>query len=284
MPTNIGVLSSIPCEFSFRDFLESEISANVPLPATFTYKDDKKTAAGLNAALQQFNTGANAVDWIITLGGRIAYNQTVNATSAGINTKPFVSLVGADPYAEAPQPPPLFKGGVSLESYGHNKDRADYLINQKGFTANNSISLYQNQFSPLATAETAAWQALQALGHPQLLSNPIPAFTSAAPNPKDYANTVDGITTQAVIISPDPFFQKTKHRLVGALNDSGLYVCYPLYNYANASPSPAPGSSTLLGSTLEHAIKVLAVAASLAINGAPINRVVKEPPGKAKDL
>ena len=285
MPTSIGVLSSIPCSLSFRDFLEYEIRANVPLPATFAYRDDKNNPAGLNAALVELNGGgANPVagiNWIITLGGRIAYDSTVAATTAGINNRPFVSLLGTDPYSGAPAPPPLFRGGVSLESYGNNRARADYLINQKGFDANNSISLYRNQFSPLAVAERAAWQAI---GYPQLLANPVDAFTGGSPRAADYATTVNNITTQAVIISADPYFQKTKHKLVSALNDAGLYVCYPLHNYANASPPPAPGSATLLGSTLEHAIKVLAAVASLAINGVQMNRVIKEPAGRAKDL
>ena len=156
MPTNIGVLSSIPCGFSFRDFLESEIKANVPLPATFTYRDDKNNAAALDAALAELNGGGAkpvaGINWIITLGGRIAYDRTKAATNAGTNGKPFVSLVGTDPYADAAPPPALFRGGVSLESYGHNQTRADYLINQKGLS---SISLYQNQFSPLAAARNS---------------------------------------------------------------------------------------------------------------------------------
>jgi hypothetical protein len=276
---SIGVLSSIPCDQSFKDFLQDQINANVAAANTFTYKDDNTTIALLDKAILDFNAGHPvAVSWIITLGGRIAYDRMVAATSNNTNTLPFVSLLGAAPA----NPPNLCHGGVSLESYQHNADRVDYLVQQNGFGPD-TISLFYNQYSPLQQDEINHWNNVIRATYPNL-GNPVQAFQGAAPTANDYATTVPNIPTQHVTVSADPFFHKTKGRLVAAFNGTNKYVCYPLHNYENANPHPNANFATLLGSTLEFAIKVLGVVAALAINGHPINTFIKDPVGKAKDL
>jgi hypothetical protein len=286
MPT-IGVVSSIPCERTFKDALEGTINANTVGGATFNFKyhHDKAPGSDLDKAVLDFNTGgADPADFIVTLGGRVAYEAAANHSKL-----PFVSLVGAIPS----KPEKACYGGVSLESYLHNKERADYLIGL-GYTATHSISLFYNQNSIIATEETNNWAALVNSGsYPQLVTTPIKAMQNGN-NKSDYDATVNDIGSEAVIISADPFFQKTRKDLILALNTYFVpsrgtsYVCYPLYNYENPSLPPVKGHATLLGPKLEEAIKALGQVAMLAIAaldaGRPPVGFLREPLGVPKDL
>ncbi len=276
MPVSIGVLSSIPCD-EFKNTLQDVINVNITGQNAFTYKDDRNTVALLQQAVQEFNAGNPvAVTWIITLGGRIAYDSIVDVAAA--NAIPFVSLLGAAPANR----PNLCHGGVSLESYGYNKYRVDYLVNQRGFDSG-SISLYYSQYSHLAQAELDDWNNVLPISFPGL-GPAVPAFTSAAPNAADYAHTVGNIPTQNVVISADPFFHKTKNRLVGPLNGTNKYVVYPFHNYENARPAPTHNFATVYGPTLDSAIKVLGVIAAIVINNHTTIDFLKDPIGIFKDL
>src|SRR5271169_5352092 len=109
-------------------------------------------ASALQAAMGSFsNPGSNKVGLIVTVGGNIVFSAANAYANANPNVcRPFLSLVGAVPPLPLPAPPPptsvLSWGGVSLESFGSNQKRVEYLM-ANGFNSPQSISLYYNSNS-----------------------------------------------------------------------------------------------------------------------------------------
>jgi hypothetical protein len=242
----IGIMSSINYEKSFQDALEN----NVNVSGVSFHHPAEDNATDLVQAVK--NLLAAKVDYIVTLGGYIAYSA-----AATTSTVPFFSLTGEIPTMLAAK----CWGGVSLESWAHNKDRVEYLIGQ-GYNTETAISLYYNQNSGLATDEVNDWTnnlypnyKTAGSGY-VLVQNPITAMKSKKNDENDFDTTADNILSGAVIVSPDPFFHEKHDKLVGKLNKKTLYVCYPLQNYADAKPKK--GSAVLYGPKLEDAITTLA--------------------------
>jgi hypothetical protein len=243
MPKSVGVASSIVIEQPFKDALINQLNPDVAGGVTPTYATDTNVGNWVT----DWNN-AHPKDLIVTLGGRIAYEAAVAASSPIAQPKPFLSLMGAAPDTL----PKGCVGGVSLESYAHNLERVKHLI-AKGY---NSISLFYNQNAPASIRddELSNWKSL-AKYYSQVVPTPVAAMGN-------FATTVPTITAGAVIVSPDPSFNMSKDALVQAFNDRDnqhhdLYVCYPLHDHANGATNPNHGSATLLGPKLERAIKLL---------------------------
>jgi hypothetical protein len=275
----VGVVSSIKLDKKFKDYFEQAFNANAVLPANTVYQVKYQEKIGysqtaLQNAISYFGPGGNLpAVLVVTVGGLVAFSAADANSFAQVK---FISMVGA-------VPTPINKncyGGVSLESFAHNQDRVAYLLTKNFAT----ISLFCNQYSQMNSAEETAWSTL-AQNTPQLVAKPIHAMVSAASNSADYLKTVPNITSSAVIISADPYLQSTKDDLVSALNTlTKAYVCYPAYNYKDASTAPTSNNATLYGPRLEWCITTLGQMAALVLNSQTNLGFLKEPLGDAQDL
>jgi hypothetical protein len=301
-PLTVGVVASIKCETRFRAFFEGALQANAAAP-TPVYKDglgyDVSASGALQTAMGFFsNPGPNKVGLIVTVGGNVAFsaaNAYANA-NPGI-CRPFLSLVGAVPPLPLPAPPPpvsaLSWGGVSLESFGNNQKRVEFLI-ANGFNSLQSISLYYNSNSAMSVNEVADWARIAALHPNEVNPTPVNAMLGGPNNSSDYVTSVAQIDNGAVIVSADPYFLTTRAILIQQLNAlfvaqnlgnppaiPGNYVVYPLYNYADVKGTPpTPQHATLLGPRVEDAITVLGMLAAVALNsGASPAPFLKQPLG-----
>jgi hypothetical protein len=96
-----------------------------------------------------------------------------------------------------------------------------------------------------------------------------------------YTSAFQSITTPAVVVSADPWFNQTKDKLVAAANASGLYVSYPLKNYKEANPKPDSHGATIHGPHTDDGVKALGdMANSIFVNDAAqdIQRLSLPPP------
>jgi hypothetical protein len=143
--------------------------------------------------------------------------------------------------------------GVSVIAWTTN-NRVAFLKKFANCTSSD-ISLIYNPASPLVIPELKAWQS----AWPPLATNIADAGPGGPAIPvnvnRSFAGAFETITTKAVIVSADPFFNENKETLIQAANASGKFVCYPLNNYQNAGGTkPAAGHSMLAGPGLEGAI------------------------------
>ena len=231
-PATIGVVASIKCESTFKSYFEGALKDNLLSPpivyAMPTYKDGLGyRPADLQSAINYFITGANQVGLVVTVGGNIAFNAANDYANANPGSRPFLSLVGAVPAVA----PTLCWGGVSLESWKKNEDRVVDLINNCGFTAPQTISLYHNQNSAMSADETYDWTSNLAPKYPQVNPNPVSAMLSGTNNSSDYATTVQDLYDGAAIVSADPYFHRTREQLIQQLNNafvaqSSKQLCY----------------------------------------------------------
>jgi len=225
-------------------------------------KGDKKGYKGdLKTTIDGFNSDR---DLIVTFGGSITYKAA--AANSAVN---FVSLVGRKPDV-FPNPPSLFRGGVSLDSFNANRDRLTLLMDGSitgGISfAKDKIGLFCNKNSDMNQAETDNWNKL--VGKPQGDTSQIIFAGNNGGGDNDIAAYSNNFTDannaglKALVVSADPFFQDTKNDLISAANkwiDAGgaLYICYPSLNYRNifqpAQFQPRQGHCTLYGPKLEDA-------------------------------
>jgi hypothetical protein len=276
MPKSVGVASSIvPIDQPFKDALINQLNADVAGGVMPTYATDTNVGNWVT----DWNN-AHPKDLIITLGGRMAHEAAVTASSAFPQPKPFMSLMGAAPDTL----PNGCVGGVSLESYAHNLERVKYLI-ARGY---NSISLFYNQNAPtsIRDAELANWQSLAMRFPHQVVRSPVQAMLGNRNDQRDYTTTVPTIVAGAVIVSPDPFFYISKDALLQAFNSRrrDLYVCYPLHDHANGATKPNHGSATLHGPKLKQAIKLLGAIAAFYLNDGLKPGFLQMPVGEPKDV
>lgn len=292
VPATIGVVASIKCEPSFKSYFEGALKGNLAAAVPYTqptYKDGLGyRSADLQSQIAYFNSPATQVGLIVTVGGNVAFNAAKDYANANPASKPFLSLVGAVPSAV----PASCWGGVSLESWRKNEDRVLDLINNSGFAASQSISLFYNQNSAMSSDEINDWMRLSGI-YPQVNPNPVNAMLGGANNSSDYATSVADLYDGAVIISADPYFHRTREQLIQQLNifvsqNPKNYVTYPLYNYENrgGTNKPTPGHATLLGPRIEDAITVLGMLAAVTTNSgaSPGVSFLKEPLGLPKVL
>jgi hypothetical protein len=292
-PPTIGVVATIKCEPRFRAYFEGAVQANQAAGYTTpVYQDGLGYAlADLQNAIQYFNTGPHNVGLIVTTGGLAAFNAANAYATAHPGCVPFLSLVGAVP---APLAAKCW-GGVSLESYANNIKRVAYLVNSHGFAGKNqSITLYYNSNSAMHAAELQNWQNTVVPAYQEANPTPVDAMMGGANNSSDYTTTAAELYPGGVIVSADPYFNRTRNQLIGALNTfiasspQTNYVCYPLYDYDNngGSNQPTGGNASLLGPRLEEAVVLLGTLAALTINsGATLGLpFLKQPLGPPKDL
>jgi len=266
-PPKIGLVSTIKLDQPLKNAFEAGLrsvgvtNANVQYKASVTYKRDK-----LKQEIENFNT---TKDLIVTAGGLVAYE----AANSYATTK-FVSLVGGTPE----NPGGNFYGGVSLESYAADDSRIRYLVKSNHANSADDVTLYYNPNSTMADAEMHNW------------SGALPVPASGDNDPSVYADDLASISTNAVVISADPFFQDTKDPLIDAANNSGKYVCYPLQDYRNtlsgSAHRPKSGHASVYGPALTDPYTLLGQRAGLAlIATAPLfPLMIAVPNGNPTDL
>jgi hypothetical protein len=235
----IGVISTINIKHEMKHAIKAGVN-DPGIKLKFVYVGSYKRAK-LKKKIEKLNNDTE-VGLIITLGG----NKTFDAATA-LSDKNFVSLVGSIP---TPQPAKC-KGGVSLNSFMANGDRIDHLVNDKK-KKKNKIALLCNPNSSMNVNEENNWT--------NALSMPASSIYHAGKDNQADENdsstfqaafeTITDDNMQAVIISADPFFQDAMDELVADANKSGVYVTYPLQDYANAWEPPESGQSTLQGPDL----------------------------------
>jgi hypothetical protein len=201
---------------------------------------------------------------VATAGGSI----TFEAAKEVLTQARFVSLVGTMPNSLG-----ACFGGVTMDCIGMNPDRVDYLEGQGHDRA--GIGLFCNKKSAMNLAEVAEWGRIP--GVSRIIS--YGGNNLAGKNdPNVYRSNFDEIdpSVTALIISADPFFQKTKNKLIKAANDwiaatPGRRICYPLSDYANpeGNPNQKPKTGSYwYGPSLMNAYEELGRAAALAKDAA----------------
>lgn len=214
-------------------------------------------------------------DVIATIGGNYAFDA-INSDDPA-NNPPFVSLVGSWPPAAALND--KFLGGVSLESYGVNAFRKEYVKNLRGLT-DAQVFLYTNKNSNMHAKEVASWNSdatvcASAAGGAGGANDPA-GFSQDLTNAGlaamlDNGGAAPGITARAVIISDDPFFRAFRDKLIPAVNTwidgdrPNRYVVYPSQIYdmpvATTDARPRSNNSTLYGPDLMQAVFLLGLLA-----------------------
>jgi hypothetical protein len=263
-PNKIGVVSTITMtgtvlETAFRSGV-NDSTVSIKISHNAGYKSNNTQA--LNGAITGFNGSA---DLIVTAGGLVAYAAAVLTA-----TKPFVSLFGAVPT----NPPSLYRGGVSLESFGSNKDRIA-LLGTKAFGMQ-EIGLFCNQNSTMNQDEIPDWN-FQIGANNQVFTggNDNNGNNNSGVYAADLAKIPPAI--RALVISADPFFQDSKQQLIQACNAwiaTGAaaappimrYICYPSLTHANIGGTPpTPTKATLYGPDLVTAYSLLGQLALVAL-------------------
>jgi hypothetical protein len=272
VPLGVGLISTIKYTSALKAEFDAGLKDGGVTLDTFKKKDEINYN-NVNPQVDQFVQDA-AIGLIVTAGGLITY-----ASANSRSTKAFVSLGGASP----PNPSDYFYGGVDLQMYSYNPKRIQYL-GSKGYQPQ-QIYLFYNPNSETSEHEVDQWTG----------KGVVPGTTPGNNDDTRYKSAFDSITDSlaAVVISADPFFNKTRDKLIKAANDwvqaSGTtrYICYPLQNYRNLDGvnRPISGKATLYGPTLEAAYRALGqVAANYFTDPNSLPTLVLFPLGNPIDL
>jgi len=130
------------------------------------------------------------------------------------------------------------------------------------------ISLLYHTGSRVAQKELANWQQTrQTL--PGIGNQPGPVVPINVR--KEFSSVLSNLTTRAVIISADPYFQDSKEALIEAANKEPIFICYPLTNYRNNAGvhKPSAGRTLLYGPRLEAAITQMGTLAGTVLANVP---------------
>jgi len=201
---------------------------------------------------------------IVTGGGLIAFLAAKQYIVQGT----FVSLLGMVPTGNLGN----CYGGVSLNSFGDNSARVDFLVNHNG-RARAGIGLFCNPNSPITPDEVQNWATIAGVNQTIAYGGNTGGHNNSTHYLADLNGADPNITT--MIISADPFFQDTKDKLIGAANQwvtnapaGTRYVCYPFADYSNTNspsgPTPTHGTASWYGPSLLAAYGLLGTAAALA--------------------
>ena len=260
--SKIGLVSSISITQELYNAFENGVNDRniliTPRKGNVGYKKGDRSALITTIRNNLTNT-----DLLVTLGGSVAYEAAKEA-----NVTEFISLIG-----NVPRPPaPLFWGGVSLECIVSNKDRLQYLTEQKHIDITN-IFLFYNRNSEMNAAELSNWSDL---------TNPNTQIFAGGTNadgvndPTVYGANFTEIgansNIRALIVSSDPFFQDSKQNLIAAANTwlqgaTNRYICYPSRSYIN---NGRPGQSTVFGPSMVDAYNLMGqIAANALIQPGP---------------
>jgi hypothetical protein len=254
----IGVISTLKARARLKNaFINGVNNANVTLK--FEHVASYKRAK-LKAKIEQFNADQQ-IGLIVMVGGLVAYEAANAPTGA---TKPFLALLGVTPGDANAQ----CYGGVSLDSSRSNPERIIDLVTNNGFSAS-EIGLFQNPNSAMQALEEQLWTGARPVVKCSVDAN-------GDVHPATYRADIGQFpaTVKAIVISADPFFQETMEELIGAANETGKYICYPLQAYENTGGTnlPTPGKAMLFGPSLVGAYKLLGQLSSIALNtGEPVD-------------
>jgi hypothetical protein len=265
----IGVVSTIYVTREMKKAFQNGVNDNsviVKFRHASSYKGPK-----LKRKIKRFGTDPQ-IGLIVTVGGAKVYNVAKNES-----TKPFLSLVGAAPRI----PDADCYGGMTLNSFGQNVDRVGYIVSKENLPRT-SIALLHNPNSTMAVEELDDWAGLNA-------GRVIEAGKDGAADENDSSTYEAAFSlpadVEAVVVSADPFFQETMDELVDEANRSNRFVCYPLQDYKNAFPPPAPFKSACLGPSLMEAYKQMGeLAMQVITNGKALDplfrpaRSITDPP------
>jgi len=250
---SVTVISSITIDTNTRTTFQNALNTH-GINIVPTYNDNNGVGLGygslLVAAVQGVNHGL-----LVTLGGLVAFSAAMQYSQAK-----FISLIGGTPQINgnsfpAPANGINFWGAVSFESYVGNTARIRYLGRPPHSYQPSQITLLYNPNSAMADIETQNWPN----------TNIQIGGVDANGNNSDqyYTFAFQGITTPAVVVSADPWFNQTRDKLVTAANASGLYVSYPLQNYKEASSLPEKHGATIHGQHTDDGITALGGMANL---------------------
>ena len=211
----------------------------------------------------------SSVGLIAAVGGFVTWDAALFAA-----TKPFISIIGGQfPLLPSPATPAnattsQFWGAIDLQSFSANASRIAYLGSGGGAGQNfipSDITLLFNPNSRMASLETAAWTG----------ATPIPCGSNSTTEENDqstFQSAFANVTTKAVIISADPFFNHYRHELIlaanGFLQNSSNYVCYPTFAYKDdpGAVAPTAGQSLFYGPHLDNAYKLLGTMAGTILS------------------
>ena len=247
----VFVVSSIALRAGFKTAFENGLKHILPgMNVDFTRENLGYKQADIEAAVAQLNSNPS-VALIATVGGLVTY-QAANAVA----NRPFISLVGARPAGDSEGS--MFFGGVNLQSFRMNTLRIEYL-EEKGF-ARPEVGLLLNPNSTMAPREENRWKGAKPVVKGGVNSN---GQNDAGAYPGNFRSFPSGI--KAIVISADPFFQKTRNELVSAANADGRYIVYPLQNYEEATPPPTAGKASLYGPKLRAPYRLLGQCAAIVL-------------------
>ena len=229
----VGVLSSIPVTAALKKAIED--GGDFSDQQLLIFDDQGYDLPTLEGCLDRF-TSISTIKIIITVGGGITYTAAASAAD-----KKFVSIVGEAPASQAD----LCYGGVTLQSCQTDADRIGKTLNSRKFQRGD-IGLFYNPKSVMA--ENVSWPGGQIVA-------------ATVPNDqKNYAKDLAGFSagTTAVVVSADPFFQKTKASLLAAAKNIDKYFCYSLQDYKSGAN---PGQACLHGPNLKDAYNLVGMLA-----------------------
>jgi hypothetical protein len=162
---------------------------------------------------------------------------------------------------------PTDSGTAPVNLYSLSNNRISLITRHLGGDASD-ISLLYHTGSRVAQQELSNWrqtrQTLPGVGNPPGAAVPINVR-------KDFSSVLSTLTTRAVIVSADPYFQDNKEALIEAANKEPIFVCYPLTNYRNNNGihKPSAGRTLLYGPRLEAAIGQMGTLAGTVLANVP---------------
>jgi len=248
----IFLVSTIKLSRPLKDAFESGVGQPARIFDDIDYDDIKKKIGDLD----------NPNRLIVTSGGLIAFE----AAKEKATRSNFVSLVGHEPTGNIGK----CLGGVTLNSFNVNNSRADFLESIGRNRA--GIGLFCNLKSKFNPDEEADWATIPGVNHTIAHGGNTANKNDSSHYLNDLTSADAGITT--MVISADPFFLKTKEKLIKAANDwvalaapGTRHVCYPLEDYANADGNnkPTPNTASWYGPNLLDAYRDLGLSAASAL-------------------
>jgi len=238
---------------------------------------------------------------LATVGGAVM----LDAVKGDVTMPPFVSLVGSFPTSGINS----CRGGVSLQSYGLNQKRLQYLLSFAGAVHTPAtIYLLTNSNSLMHPDEQAAWASSGANAGNFLESYVGIGGNDASGFAKDFFGAPGGgpipvpsppkippAGATAVIISDDPYFQAYRGELIKQANiwlaaSAQRHVVYPSQIYASGtaidgSPqTPRVGQSTLFGPDLKSAYQLLGILAYRLVQDSSLTFGFVSPPSITNPL
>jgi hypothetical protein len=177
----------------------------------------------------------------VTVGGLPSAIAALN----NAKQKPFLSLIGGTTPEFDGTITTKFYGGINLDTFKHNGDRIDKLLNYTGGSDPTKIWLLVHQNTTGMTPhEVEAWTG------GTVIYVDGPSDFPAAFQQFDTGNAV------ALVVSASPMLQENKTILVAEAKKHNKRVCYPLRIYADAGPT---GKYTIHGPHLAPAYYNLGV-------------------------